>query len=231
MAAASVRQIIGPAGYRKRKPVPALILLTILGVLAVSVWAKVFNTSADVEAAVRCPAPGPAKPGATSAPAKPGQALPLDALDRTDPIAPNDMKVTVLNGSGKRGMASQVAERLAELGFNKGAEPSDDPVYVNQDLDCRGQIRFGPNGASAARTMSFLLPCAQFVRDERQDGGIDVALGKKFTSVDPSSEAKQIFEQLKIWSDQQPESGGQQAAPAPPSLDSNLVKAARTAYC
>ncbi|MCP3804499.1 envelope integrity protein Cei [Allokutzneria sp. A3M-2-11 16] len=226
-----MRQIIGPAGYRKRKPVPALILLAILGVLAVSVWTKVFSTSADVEAAVRCPDPGAARPGASAAPAKLGQALPLDALDRTDPIAPNDMKVTVLNGSGRRGLAGQVAEKLAELGFNKAGEPSDDPVYVNQDLDCRGQIRFGPNGASAARTMSFLLPCAQFIRDDRQDGGIDVALGRKFTGVDPSSEAKQIFEQLKTWSEQQPESGGQQAAPAPPSLDSALVKAARTAYC
>ncbi|MFB9903294.1 envelope integrity protein Cei [Allokutzneria oryzae] len=231
MAAASVRQIIGPAGYRKRKPVPALILLTILGVLAVSVWTKVFSTSADIEAAVRCPEPGAPKPGATAAPAKPGQALPLDALDRTDPIAPNDIKVTVLNGSGKRGQAGQVAEELSSLGFNKAGEPADDPVYVNQDLNCRGQIRFGPNGASAARTMSFLMPCAQFVRDERQDGSVDLALGQKFDGVKPSSEAKQIFEQLKIWADQQPESGGQQAAPAPPSLDQGLVKAARTAYC
>ena len=85
-------------------------------------------------------------------------------------------------------------------------------------MNCRGQIRFGAPGASAARTLSLLEPCLELVRDDRQDATLDIAIGKKFDEVKPNSDAHKVLDQLKEWAEQQPEQqGGQVAAAAPPT--------------
>ncbi|WP_349497465.1 envelope integrity protein Cei [Crossiella sp. CA-258035] len=225
MAAGSVRQGLGR--YRRRRPLPALVILVLLGVIATFVWTKVFGNVGDAEAAVRCD-----PPPAVEAGKKPyeGQAQPRDALDKTDPWPAADVKLRVLNGGGLRGQGKLVNEELMGFGFNKAGEPSDDPVYDSK-LTCHGQLRYGPNGAGAARTLSLLAPCVQLVRDERQDSTVDVVLGKKFDGIKPSSSTRQLLEKLKEWADQQPERGGQQAAPPPPQLDAELLAAARNVHC
>ncbi|HEY8373287.1 MAG TPA: envelope integrity protein Cei [Pseudonocardiaceae bacterium] len=239
MAAAVARSgaVTGRSRYRRRRPLPALIMLAVLAVLAGMVWSKVFNTVEDLEAATRCNPPqvvpdaaDPDQPSPT-----PGEPLPRDALDRTDPAPPPEVYVRVLNANGKRSEAGMVAEELYSVGVNKAGEPANDPLYPDFNLECYGQIRFGPNGASAARTLSLLIPCAQLVRDGRQDATVDLALGTKFDDVRPSAEARQVLDDLREWAEQHPTQnvGGQQAQAearrAP--VDEDLLKAARDVYC
>lgn len=226
MAAGSVRQGLGR--YRRRRPLPALVIIALLGVLATFVWSKVFGSVDDVEAAVRCDPPPPAEAGKQP---YNGQPQPRDALDKTDPWPASDIKMRVLNGGGVRGQAKLVNEELLGFGFNKAGEPTDDGAVYGDKLTCHGQLRYGPNGAGAARTMSLLTPCVQLVRDERQDSTIDLVLGKKFDGVKPSTGTRQLLDKLKEWADQQPERGGQQAAPPPPQLDAELLAAARNVHC
>ena len=219
--------------YRKRRPWPALVLLAVLAVVAGYVWVKVINTSDDVNAAIHCNAPGPAPAGATPAtPApKPGQVLDHTALDKTQPAAPAQVQVRVLNASDTRNQASIVNAALVGMGFGSADQPANDPVYPAGDMNCRGQIRFGPSGASGARTLSIVEPCAELVRDDRQDASVDFAVGKKFDEVKLGSDAKQVLDQLTAWAQKQPPAQGGQLAQATgqPPVSADLVNAARSA--
>lgn len=221
------------ARYRKRKPIPAIVIAVVLGVAAVIVWTKVIDKSADVNAAVSCAAsttppiqlPGHGKP-------KPGTALPYDALDKIAPEPAANIKVEVYNASTQRGAATQASTQLAEDGFQVGT-PANDPLYPKQDMNCRGQIRFGANGESAARTVSLLVPCTQLVRDNRQDNTVDLAIGKDFTGVAPNNQAQQAMKQLSTWASTHPApQGGQQALNSVlPQLDQTMLSEAHSAQC
>lgn len=247
MATAQMRGRRSPH-YRRRKPVPAIVVLSLLAVASFFVWSKVFNTTQDVEAKTTCNAPSPATssvappPGMPGVPPPPaggndvpaapaGQAMARDSLDRTDPVPAAVTKVRVLNGTTARGQASLVAEELGQLGFQQAAEPTNDPVYPNSDLVCSGQIRFGPNGAGAARTLSLIIPCAQLVRDQRQDATVDLSLGKKFDGVKPTTDGRAALKQLDDWAQQHTQHGGQQAQGSAPTVDNQLLAKARDVEC
>lgn len=233
MAAGRGAGVGGKPLYRKRRPWPALVLFVILGVVAGYVWVKVIHVADDVDAAVRCNTPGPA-PTASAQPApKPGQVLAHDALDKTTPVAASQVQLRVFNASKQLNQASIVATAFGQYGFTKAAEPSNDPVYPAGDMSCRGQIRFGPNGASAARTLSILEPCAELVRDDRQDTTVDYAVGKRFDQVKMTPDAKQVLDELASWAQKQPpQQGGQLAQPAgQPPVSADLIAAARNVHC
>ncbi|HEX8864392.1 MAG TPA: envelope integrity protein Cei [Lentzea sp.] len=228
--------------YKRRRPVPALVLFAVLLVSSVFVWVKVLGGASDVDAAIRCNAPGHVAgsttgapdPGATStAPPPPlGTVLEHDALDRTSPVPVGEVNFKVINASTQRNHAKTIATQLTELGLKQAADPGNDPIYPAQDMNCRGQIRFGAPGSSAARTLSLLEPCLELVRDDRQDATVDVALGKKFDEVKPNSDARKILEQLKEWAEQQPDQqGGQVAAATPPTLNPDTLSGARDVTC
>ncbi|MBP2334537.1 hypothetical protein JOF41_000715 [Saccharothrix coeruleofusca] len=210
-----------------------------LAVTAVFVWSRVLEQAGDVDAAIRCNPPGntPASTSATAAgdgapaPAL-GTVLAHDALDRTDPVPVNEVHFRVFNASTQRNQARFVATTLVEMGLRQAAEPDNDPVYPAQDMNCRGQIRFGAPGAGAARTLSLLEPCLELVRDDRQDATVDIAVGKKFNEIKPNSDARKVMDQLAAWAEQQPErQGGQVAEAAAPSLDPTNLAAARDVHC
>lgn len=230
------------ARYKRRRPLPALILFLILAVGAVFVWAKVLNTANDVDLAIRCNAPGNVVPSSSVPPADPaapsvevpklGNVLAHDALDRTDPAPGADVQFRVFNASTQRNQARFVATTMTELGLKQAAEPDNDPVYPAQDMTCRGQIRFGAPGAGAARTLSLIEPCLELVRDERQDATVDIAIGKKFDEVKPNRDARKVLDQLADWAEQQPERvGGQAAEAGVPSVVASNVTAARDVHC
>jgi hypothetical protein len=221
------------ARYRKRKPIPAIIIVALLGLTAVIVWTKVIARASDVDAAVAC-APSSSQ-STTTGKAKPptaGAALPYDALDKIAPEPATDIKVTVLNASTQRGAATQASNQLSQDGLQVGP-PANDPLYPKQDMSCRGQIRFGANGESAARTISLLVPCTQLVRDNRQDGTVDLAIGSDFSGVTPNNEAQQAMEQLAQWAAKHPAPhGGQQAQNSVlPQLNSTLLSEAHSDQC
>ena len=241
---------MGPASgsltpYKRRRPVPALVLFAVLLVSSVFVWVKVLGNAGDVDAAIKCNAPGhvttsdapggdPADPGATSTAPPPalGTVLEHDALDRTTPVPVGEVNFKVVNASTQRNQAKVVATMFTELGLKQAADPGNDPIYPAGDMNCRGQIRFGAPGSSAARMLSLLEPCLELVRDDRQDATVDIAVGKKFDEVKPNSDARKVLDQLKEWAEQQPEQqGGQVAAATPPTLNQDNLAGARDVTC
>lgn len=232
MSVARIGRGLRSPRYGRRRPLPAVLVLALLLVLSVFMWTRVFETTANTEAATECNLPGQPKapPGPEQAPAPQpaafGTLLPRDALDHVTPAPPQAVRVTVLNADGQSSQATLVGDELTSFGFPRGGDPANDPVYPQFDLKCHGQIRFGDQGAGAARTLSLAVPCAQLVHDARTDTSVDLALGSEFGDVKMSKQAQQVLQQLSAWAAH----GGQAAGP-PPVIDSNLLSEARDVHC
>lgn len=215
--------------YRRRRPLPALVVLSLLVVLSVYVWTVVFDSVQTTEAATRCNMPSAPR----SAPGQPapdvGSMLPRNGLDQTPFVPPQDVGVRVLNGNGESKQAGLVSDELTSMGFAHGPEANNDPIYKNYDLNCHGQIRFGDAGAGAARTLSLMAPCSQLVRDGREDQSVDWALGTKFDDIQTTPEAKQALQQLKNWNAKNGQGDSTQGGS--PHLDPKLLSEARDASC
>jgi LytR cell envelope-related transcriptional attenuator len=145
------------AGYRTRRPKPAVLLAVILSTVAGLVWfSALYQTGAG------CPRP--------------------HGLDTVPPAPPQLTRVHVLNANGVPGKAATVDAALTQLGFAT-TTPANDPQYPAFNLHCYGEIRFGAAGQAGARTLSLAVPCAELVRDLRPDATIDLALGTKFVAL------------------------------------------------
>lgn len=211
--------------YRKRRPVPALIFIGVLGLVAMVVWVRAITTKTDIDEALRCTPPPAQVDGLTFT------TLTHTALDDTAPIPPDKVAVQVLNASQARGQGAITTEALRELGFTQIAEPGNDPSYADQEAQCHGQLRFGDNGRSAARTLSLVVPCVELVKDTRADASVDLSIGSSFGDVRPTQQARQILQQLQMWSTQHPDGGNEQSAGSGPVLDPALLAAARNVSC
>lgn len=233
MASGNVWPSDGPQRYRKRRPLPAFILILVLCAAAAVVWLNVISKESDTAGSIHCDPPGP-RPTTQAEPAPPttlGKSLEFDSLDRTVPAPPGQVLVRVVNASTKKGAARVVTESLRQLGFEQVAEPANDPLY-GDTMTCRGQIRFGPQGTSAARTLSLLDPCAELIRDERKDATVDLAIGGEFDTLRPNAQARTALEQLTQWAVEHPETkGGLQANGPQPDLDAELLAGARRTHC
>lgn len=188
-ASNAVRRMIGGQrrpGYRSRRPLPAISILVLLAIVAVVVWVTAVRASSGRDNVMDCPSPT----------AK-GVGQPLDpaALNHVKPQAPGQVQVRVLNGSGERGKATMVTAIVQQAGF-KTDDPGNDNAY-DGSLDCHGQIRFGPAGARAARTLSLLDPCNQLVRDDRPGPNIDFVIGTKFDDLRPTDATTKLMHQLQ----------------------------------
>ncbi|MGI8816896.1 MAG: envelope integrity protein Cei [Pseudonocardia sp.] len=203
--------------YQRRTARPVAVLVSVLAVVAIVTWSVVLLNTADGPTGSVCPPPAQAS----------GSAVDRAELDQTPPVSPNTVRIRVLNGGGQRGQANLVASQLGELGFTEAAEPINDPIYPDNNLTCRGNIRFGSTGAAAARTVGLVLPCVTLVRDGRADDSVDVAIGTLFGEVNPGKPARDALEQLAG-------PGGQDAAgdtPATPSADPDLLVKAAEVPC
>ncbi len=233
------------SGYRRRRPLPAVVLIVVLGLVATIVWIRTLDT-AEKRTDLACGTPQPATattaPGTVDGepppaeapvpPPTPGNVLPASALDDVDPLPPDAVKVRVLNASGRRGQATLVSGVLAEdHKFASAGEPGDDPLYANGSMDCHGQIRFGEAGMAAGRTLSIVMPCLELVRDARPDDTVDLAIGQLFDSLKPSPEAQEVLRRLsELATAPLDPTGGQQAAPA--TVEPSLIASARSsAHC
>lgn len=231
MAAVSPSPAQLPPGYRKRRPLPALVLIVVLGMVAGFVWVSVLQDSDER------PGCGPATPsaaGASASAAPRGDRLARNALDRVPPIPPQLVRLQVLNGNGMRGEAGVVNSKLRDLGFVPAAEPANDPLHPGFDLTCFGEIRFGAAGEAAARTLSLVVPCAELVRDVRPDNVVDLSLGTEFTEIAPSPAARRVLDQLTRLgapAPPAPPQGGQAAEPVAPTVDPEALREARSATC
>jgi hypothetical protein len=222
-------------GYRRRKPIPAIVLAVLLVVAAIVVWVKVIDRADNTAAATTCPAP----PAVGGKPAPQiGTPLAYNALAKVTPMPPSQVQVSVNNASTKHGAAQVVSTSLLQLGFNVTGTPQTDKYYPNSDSDpndvmaCQGQIRFGANGESAARTLSLVLPCTQLIRDNRQDASVSVSVGSKFGTVAPNGDATQVLKQLTDFANAHPvQPGGQQAQGLAPQISPELLTGAASTPC
>lgn len=173
------------SGYRRRHLLPMGLLVLVLAVASILTWIVVFaNSTSTSVTSCNTPAAGG------------GSVQSRTALDSTPAASPADTAVRVLNGAGQRGSAQLAAVELGELGIPEAAPPDNDPLYPAQDLSCVGQIRYGPDGASAARTLSLVVPCAELVEDNRQGAAVDLALGSDFRDITPSQGVTQALKAL-----------------------------------
>jgi hypothetical protein len=211
--------------YQRRRRGPLLIVVSVLAVAAIVTWTTVFVKATGPSGANSCPVP------ATPV----GEVLDNHALDGIAPIPPAAVPVRVLNAGGQRGQASLVAAQLGDLGFSAAADPGNDPLFPNGDMECYGQLRFGPAGEAAASTLTLVLPCAELVRDGRADGTVDLSVGTAFGDFNPVSAARDALEQLA-----EPKGGSDGAtnadpnaetAPVQPTVDPALIAEARNATC
>jgi LytR cell envelope-related transcriptional attenuator len=211
--------------YQRRRQGPVLVVVSVLAVLAIATWSVVFVNAGGAASASSCPVPNP--------PA--GEVLSSDALEAVPPAPPATVQVQVLNAGGQRGQASLVAAQLGDLGFAvKGT--GNDPLFPDEDMECYGQLRFGAAGEAAASALTLVLPCTELVRDGRPDAGVDVSVGTGFGDFNPGRAARDALDQLT-------EPGGgtdgaanadpnaAAAAPAPATVDPELVEEARSASC
>ncbi|MBP2190440.1 envelope integrity protein Cei [Nocardia goodfellowii] len=205
----------------RRRPRPWLILLGVMTLICAIVWIKALTTADNSGSAMACNSPSPAT-GNSTAPAAPlGQRVAASRLQDVEPAGLAASKVRVLNASSQRGQANHIASQLGDLGFASapGTQAGNDPVYVNGDLECTGQIRFGVKGRPAAASVQLVAPCAELIEDQRTDDTVDLVLGSLFGSdLQPGTDAEEVLRSLK-----NPVPGS--------SIDPKLLNAARSARC
>jgi hypothetical protein len=137
-----------------------------------------------------------------------------ESLANVRPANPSTILLTVFNASTVRGQAKAVADELRAAGFESMLASGNDPLYPASDLGCVAQIRFGPAGAAAARTVLLVTPCAQLVVDSRIDDSVDLALGGRYIY---DSVGQDVKDQLKAIKD----------AATPPAVIEGQTAAAR----
>lgn len=193
-----------------------LVLVSLLAVVAIATWATVLVNASGPSGSSSCPAANP----------PPGEIVEADALDEVTPVAPASVRVRVFNAGGQRGQANLVAAQLGDQGFGSAGPPGNDPFHPDGGMECVGQLRFGPAGEAAASTLSLVLPCAELVRDAREDATVDVAVGSAFGDINPPRPVRDVLETLGAPSPADDDGGD---APAPP--DPAVLEEARDARC
>lgn len=140
-----------------RRPLPPLIFLLVLGLVALGVWWNVFRQDAELQA----------QQDAVCAEA---EAAP-PALD------PATVSVRVYNASDQGGLAQSVADDLAARGFTI-AEVANDSS--GREVTGVGEVRHGPSGKGTAAFLALYLPGAGSWQDTRATQQVDLVLGPEF---------------------------------------------------
>ncbi len=100
-------------------------------------------------------------------------------------VRPVDVRVKVLNGSGKSGAAGDAATAFSRLGFPSGGVGNDSRGLVD-----RTEVRYQPGDEAKAQLVSGSVPGAQLVPDSALSGtDVVVVLGKDFTRIGTTSPA------------------------------------------
>lgn len=212
-----------PDRFRRRQYWPILIVLIVLLVIGLIVWFPSLRSSAADSGACNAPGPAPvttapttrsnaaasgsaaatsSPPASSTTPTPPvvtslGAYADHESLANVRPANPSTILLTVYNASTVRGQAKAVADELRAAGFESMLASGNDPLYPASDLGCVAQIRFGPAGAAAARTVLLVTPCAQLVVDSRVDDSVELALGGRYIYDSVSQDVKDELKAIK----------------------------------
>jgi hypothetical protein len=154
-------------------------------------------TTRSVSAEATSPAAGESAASSAAAPETTAQIVTSlgayadhESLAAVRPANPSTIALRVYNSSSTRGQAKAVTDELRAAGFESILGGANDPLYPAADLRCVAQIRFGPAGAAAARTVLLVAPCAQLVVDNRVDDSVDLSLGARYIYDSVSDEVR-----------------------------------------
>lgn len=131
---------------------------------------------------------------------------PVDDATVTAPVAPcptptpttapiASVVVNVYNSTDRAGLAGGVAQVLTERGFTVEAVDND-PVDV--EVSEAAQVRHGPEGVLAARTVAAQVAGSVLVDDARAGTVVDVALGTGYQQLRSPTEAEQLVQPAPI---------------------------------
>jgi LytR cell envelope-related transcriptional attenuator len=148
-----------------RRPLPPLIFLLVLAVLASGTWWYVLR---DENARERTQAAA-----CSSAAAAPPS------------LAPSSVTLRVFNATSHKGLAGTVAKQLQSRGF-KVTEIANDPS--GRKVTGVGEVRHGPRGNDAAAYVAAYLTGASDYQDTRASSTVDVVLGPEFKQLATSDQ-------------------------------------------
>ncbi len=94
-------------------------------------------------------------------------------------VPPSQVQVTVQNGTGRTGLAGQVAQALAQEQFHTGA-----PQTANSKPPT-SEVHYAPGNVDSARTVAAAIPGAVLKQDSSVTNGVVLVLGANYTSVVP----------------------------------------------
>ncbi|EFV14516.1 envelope integrity protein Cei [Segniliparus rugosus] len=172
-----------------RRPTPYYIVVGLLAAVAVVAWIIVWPKS-ESGPSTDCGHP----PSGENTPAQWIKAS-REQLLRVEPSALADVRVRVLNANGADQQASRVSSELNGLGFRSTAD--NDSVYAEHKMSCFAQIRFGPSGQQQAAAVWLTAPCAELIRDERDNSTVDLALGTGFHTLNHNASARSVLQALR----------------------------------
>ena len=151
-----------------RRPIPALIFLLLLSLLAAIVWWRVLHRAEE------------ASTGHSSS----SCARPSGSAAKTVLPSPAKVRVTVLNGNGRSGLAAIVSRQLRTRGFKIATYGNDDPIAGV------GEIRYAAAYAPAATVVHAYFPGTVLVVRSGTPSGVTVSLGAKFKAMATRAQAK-----------------------------------------
>lgn len=142
-----------------RRPIPPLIFLVVLAVIALGVWFKVLQTDQ-------------ARPVA--------EADACAALPTVTAMDPASVSLRVLNATDTRGLGAQMSADFLARGFLVTATDND---RTGREVLGIGEVRHGSRGSAKAAFVALFLPGATLVQDTRSDALVDVVIGPEYAGV------------------------------------------------
>jgi hypothetical protein len=96
------------------------------------------------------------------------------------------VKLNVFNGTARKGLASLVAEALKKRGFVV-LKVANDPL--KRRVTGLAEVRSGPAGKDAARTVTAQVGPVVALPDQRKDASVDLVIGSKFAALRTPAQA------------------------------------------
>lgn len=163
-----------------RRPIPPLVGLLVLALVALGVWWNVLRQEAERQDALEA--------ACSSAEA---------AVPSLDPAT---VTLRVLNASDTAGLATRVGGNLRNRGFVI-EEIGNDGTSRRSEVTGPGEVRHGPLGREAARFVALQHTGLTLHQDTRATGTVDVVIGPEWAGLAPP---ESIAEQLAAQPTEQP---------------------------
>jgi hypothetical protein len=98
-------------------------------------------------------------------------------------VDPASVEVTVLNATGRTGLAGDVTDELVARGLAVGTPGN---AASGTSVTSAAQVRYGPEGERAAQGLASIVPGAELVADDGRPGtAVDLLLGEAYESLAP----------------------------------------------